>query len=68
MTNNKKTAGRPKGARQMRRADQMQIADLLAKGLSPAQIALVIGRGRATVYNHVKAMKAQPVLPLGGDQ
>lgn len=65
MTDQKKTKGRPAGALQVGRAEHLQIADLLAKGLTPGQIAKVIGRGRATVYNHVKKLRQEPPLPMG---
>lgn len=69
MTVESKKKGRPAGAGAVSRKEDDRIMRGIQAGLSVAQIAAQIGRGRATVYNRIAAMRKQPLLPLhGADQ
>ena len=67
MTNESSKKGRPKGAGNFTRAEDDQIIRGLQAGFTATQVAKMLGRGRATVFKRLVAMRAQPLLPLHGD-
>lgn len=66
MTKESTKRGRPKGAGNFTRAEDDQIIRGLQAGFTVDQVAKALGRGRATVFKRLAAMRAQPLLPLHG--